>query len=148
LVITSKDIMQRPSSAIALLLSQMYRIAIYTQEPSRNVLIVTSKPPLRRRLRNFAHLAAAAAGARGLWAPAGGGARPLGPPGARAFQRFFKALEAPKPLEPTGLPPCLIEPSDARCGSVVLGCHLAHAVLTRPAAAALFIYVCIKERRS
>jgi hypothetical protein len=102
--------MQRPSSAIALLLSQMYRIAIYTQEPSRNVLIVTSKPPLReslrRRLRNFAHLAAAAAGARGLWAPAGGGARPLGPPGARAFQRFFKALEAPKPLEPTGLPPC------------------------------------------
>ena len=114
MVITSKDIMQRPSSAIALLLSQMYRIAIYTQEPSRNVLIVTSKPPLRRRLRKFAHLAAAAAGARGLWAPAGGGARPLGPPGARAFQRFFKALEAPKPLEPTGLPPCLKPKGHAR----------------------------------
>jgi hypothetical protein len=78
-------------------------VAIYTQEPSRNVLIATSKPPLRRRLRKFAHLAAAAAGARG----AGGAARPLGPPGARVFQRFFKALEAPKPLEPTGLPPCL-----------------------------------------
>ena len=67
-------------------------VAAYTQEPSRNVLIATSKcPPCGR---NFAHLAAA-----------GGGARPLGPPGARAFQRFFKALEAPKPLEPTGLPP-------------------------------------------
>ena len=80
-------------------------VAIYTQEPSRNVLIVTSKPPLRHRLRKFAHLAAAAAGPRGLWAPAGGAARPLAPPGARVFQRFFKALEAPKPLEPTGLPP-------------------------------------------
>jgi hypothetical protein len=87
LVITSKDIMQRPSSAIALLLSQMYRIAICTQEPSRNVLIVTSKPPLRRRLRNFVHLAAAAAGARGLWAPA---------PWGQGFLKVFQSSRGSK----------------------------------------------------
>jgi hypothetical protein len=72
------------------------------------VLIATSKcPPCGRK---FAHLAAAAAGPRGLWAPASGAARPLAPPGARGFQRFFKALEAPKPLEPTGLPPWTFTP--------------------------------------
>jgi hypothetical protein len=70
-------------------------VAIYTQEPSRNVLIVTSKPPCVAGAEN---LRISLPLPRGLGAPWGWV--------FFYFKGLFKVLGAPKPLEPTGLPPC------------------------------------------